>query len=643
MRQQQKAAIIPFKIKREEADSSSNSLLRHELLRGTGKTANSICQRPKEESLHDIIENVFTDPSEGEASDFATPGERDKQNERDERNERDEQEESDAVNPSQLALGMTEFSDFLNLNGYAVTERDLERAFRIFNSSGGDISSEQDTVMVFQTVFCKSRKQYETFSQLFHTFLKTRQEYVEQKQKQSEIRIQRQKAAEEKEELDRQLEAAEQNAKVAMQAATMNWNAKTPVDEKDAEKMQKYGKDIQFQSSLLQILSQGKQPSGTTKADVKAGEEELLRKAAEALKNGDLKTAQNCNKLMSMLHKYNQALSDSDAARKRFLEDQTKKAESQKNKIRREINKRENLLAQTKRTQREIDEKLRELSKQKPMEDSITWKDHAVNHREEFRTTGGSVQCFGEEMPEWAGKDFKKLSEMEKEEMRRYLKENVLQFRTRLTRHIDEMDRSHIDIGKTIRGACKTGGIPMRLHYKKPKQGKTDLVLMLDISGSCKEASGMMMTFMYLLRAAFPHGSKAFCFVNSLYDVSEIMNARSDVDMAMDRVFSTIPTKGVYSDYGVPIQNMYNKYLPKITKDTILIFMGDARNNKRDPKINEFRAMCRKAKRAYWLNTEPVDEWDTADSIASLYGKYTDMFETVNPKEIIEFIANGVK
>lgn len=615
--QMQKAPIMPSNINREGADPSSDSLLRHEMLRGSGKAV-STRQQSKEESMHDIIENFFAEPS-------------------------GEQEKPDVVDPSQLTLGMTEFSDFLNLNGFSVTERDLERSFRIFNSSGGDISSEKDTMMVFQTVFCKSRKQYETFPQMFHTFLKTRQEYAEQKQKQSEIRIQRQKAAKEKEELDRQFKAAEQNAKAAMQAATMNWNAKAPIDEKDAEKMQKYGKGIQFQSSLLQILAQGKQPYGATKADVKAGEEELLKKAAESLKSGDLKTAQNCNKLMSMLHKYNQALSDSEAARKRFLEDQTKKAESQKNKIRREINKRENLLAKTEETQREIDKKLKELSEQKPMEDSITWKDHAVNHRKEFRTTGGSVQCFGNEMPEWADKDFKKLSEIEKREMRQYLKENVLQFRTRLTRHIDEMDRSHIDIGKTIRGACKTGGIPMKLHYKKPKPGKTDLVLVLDISGSCKEASGMMMTFMYLLRAAFPHGSRAFCFVNSLYDVSEIMDVRSDVDTAMDRVLSTIPTKGVYSDYGVPIQTMYDKYLPKITKDTILIFMGDARSNKRDPKINEFRAMCRKAKRAYWLNTEPVNEWDTADSIASLYGKYTDMFETVNPKEIMEFIANGVK
>lgn len=636
---QQKATIIPSNINREEADPSSDSLLRHELLRGSGKAA-SAHHQSKEESMHDVIENFFAEPSEDNMANFARPNE---QSEPNERNEHDEQEKPDVVDPSQLALGMTEFSDFLNLNGLSVTEGDLERAFRVFASSGGDAANEKDTTLIFQTVFCKNRQQYESFPNLFHTFLKTRREYVEQKQKQSEIHIQRQKAIQEKEELDKKLQEAAQNVLQTARDARANWDAQTPIDQKDSEKMQKYGKGMRFQNSLLQILSQGKQPIGATRADVKAGEEELLKKAAEALKSGDLKTAQNCNKLMSLLHKYNEAIADSETAKERFIREQIQKAESEKNKIQKELKKRDALLAETEKTQKIIDEKLRELSKSESVEDHTTWKDHAVNHRAQFQTTGGSVQCFGQEMPEWADKDFKKLSEVEKKEMRRYLKENVLQFRTRLTRHIDEMDRSHIDIGKTIRGACKTGGIPMKLHYRRPKPGKTDLVLMLDISGSCKEASGMMMTFMYLLRTAFPHGSRAFCFVNSLYDVSEIMDVRSDVDTAMERILSTIPTRGVYSDYGIPIQTMYDKYLPKITKDTILIFMGDARSNKRDPKIYEFRAMCRKAKRAYWLNTEAVSKWDHADSVASLYGQYADMFETVNPKEIMEFIANGVR
>ena len=41
-------------------------------------------------------------------------------------------------------------------------------------------------------------------------------------------------------------------------------------------------------------------------------------------------------------------------------------------------------------------------------------------------------------------------------------------------------------------------------EYKELKKpGKTNLILILDVSGSCKEASEMMITFMYLLQSVF--------------------------------------------------------------------------------------------------------------------------------------------
>jgi len=555
----------------------------------------------------------------------------------------EDSEEPAAVCPSQLVSGMTELSDFLNLNGLPVTERDLERAFRMMSSSGGDITSDYDTAMVFRTAFCRSREQYEAFPELFRTFLKTRQEAAEQREKKDKIRLQKQQALQEKEKLDIQMTEAERAAEQALQEARQNWNPDVPIDQKDLDHMQTYGKSVSFESPLLQELSKGKQIFSVSKKDVRDGEEELLQKAADALKAGDLKTAQSLKKMMNLLRKYSRAFLDTDAARQRFIDDQTKEAEKKKNQIKRELARIENLMRQAERTQKEIDQRLNELTVLERRDGSLTVKAGSEHHRAQFRTSGGAVYSFGQGVPDWAEKNFTTLSAQEKRDMRQYLKENILQFRTKLTKHIDEMDRAHIDIGATIRGACRTGGIPMLLHYKKPRPGKTDLVLLLDISGSCREASGMMMTFMYLLRSAFPRGSRAFCFVNSLHDVSAIMDAKSDIDTAMRRVLNVIPTRGVYSDYGVPIQMLYDKYLPKITKDTILIVMGDARGNRHDPKIYEFRAMCRKAKRAYWLNTEPVSEWDTADSDASLYGTYADMFETVNPKEIMEFIANGVR
>ena len=71
--------------------------------------------------------------------------------------------------------------------------------------------------------------------------------------------------------------------------------------------------------------------------------------------------------------------------------------------------------------------------------------------------------------------------------------------------------------------------------------------------------------------------------------------------------------------------------------------MGDARNNRNDPCYNELKFLCRKAKRAYWLNTEEISEWDSADSIASGYARYAKMFEVTNVAELTGFIRDGIK
>ena len=57
---------------------------------------------------------------------------------------------------------------------------------------------------------------------------------------------------------------------------------------------------------------------------------------------------------------------------------------------------------------------------------------------------------------------------------------------------------------------------------------------------------------------------------------------------------------------------------------TTLIVMGDARNNYREPGLEAFRSLAERSRRLYWLNPEPRDEWDTTDSIMSVYGPACD-------------------
>lgn len=269
--------------------------------------------------------------------------------------------------------------------------------------------------------------------------------------------------------------------------------------------------------------------------------------------------------------------------------------------------------------------------------DSLTLKPSSVIHRADF-IGGGSVQIMDEEFVQISEKAFKKLTDVDKRKIRDYLRQNLLAFKTRMTRNINSQRRLVLNIEETIRESIRTCGQPMNLVYKQPKRSKADLILILDVSGSCKDASELMLTFIGILKEIFPRGCSAFAFVNSLYDISKVYETE-DVEQATKRILSMIPSVGQYSNYERPLKSMWEEYRNRISKDSMVIFIGDARNNKNDAGEEYIRNICRKAKCAYWLNTDVRQKWDQGDSIASVYGHYAKMYETGNIRQLLGFIS----
>lgn len=92
-------------------------------------------------------------------------------------------------------------------------------------------------------------------------------------------------------------------------------------------------------------------------------------------------------------------------------------------------------------------------------------------------------------------KPFKKLTEAEKNQMREYLRQNLLAFKTRMTRNINSKRRLSLNLEETMRESIRTCGQPINLIYKQPRRSKADLVLFWMCPDSCKDASEMMLTF----------------------------------------------------------------------------------------------------------------------------------------------------
>ena len=147
-----------------------------------------------------------------------------------------------------------------------------------------------------------------------------------------------------------------------------------------------------------------------------------------------------------------------------------------------------------------------------------------------------------------------------------------------------------------------------------------------------------MLVFMHAMKEVFPGGCSTYAFTNKLYDISEFMEM-DDAAAAVSEVLKAIPRSGAYSNYEIPFRTFYNSNMSKVTGDSYVYIIGDARNNKNRSGEEYVKAIARKAKKAFWLNTEEMSDWNTGDSIIGTYAKYiTKVAQTTTAAELLGFL-----
>ena len=266
-------------------------------------------------------------------------------------------------------------------------------------------------------------------------------------------------------------------------------------------------------------------------------------------------------------------------------------------------------------------------------------KEQSISHRAEFNKALARNAVRSKHVGDMVlEKNFSKMTDAEKRQIADYIKDNARKFRTKMSRKIRANKASRIDIPATIKKSCQTGGVPLRLIHQKPVRQKSNLILILDVSGSCKNASEMMLVFMHAMKEVFPGGCKTYAFTNRLYDISKFFDT-DNPNETVKSVLDAIPRSGAYSNYEVPFRTFYNEHMSEVTGDSHIYFIGDARNNKNASGEDYVKAIAIKAKKAFWLNTEEVDKWNHGDSIMGVYAKYmTRVAQTVTPAELLGFL-----
>ena len=92
-----------------------------------------------------------------------------------------------------------------------------------------------------------------------------------------------------------------------------------------------------------------------------------------------------------------------------------------------------------------------------------------------------------------------------------------------------------------------------------------------------------------------------------------------------------------YSDYDRAFGIYENEYMNDVSKDTIVLLLGDARNNRNDARVLTFKRIQDLSKAVYWLNPEDKEKWNHGDSVIGKYQTYANgVLETVNTKQLLQ-------
>ena len=206
---------------------------------------------------------------------------------------------------------------------------------------------------------------------------------------------------------------------------------------------------------------------------------------------------------------------------------------------------------------------------------------------------------------------FEKFSDLDYDEARDALAPLVRRFRIRLGRRLRLARAGRIDFRRTIRAGLQRGGALVDLKFRSRRPRHVDLVILADISGSVRYAAQLMLELI-----AGAHG----CFrrVTSFVYVDHLAEA----DFEQGHLVMT-PALDLYarSDFGRVLGELWARRAGLLTRATIVVIMGDGRNNRLPARADLVREIARSCRGVVWLNPEDPARWGTGDSAIKQYAR----------------------
>ncbi len=223
--------------------------------------------------------------------------------------------------------------------------------------------------------------------------------------------------------------------------------------------------------------------------------------------------------------------------------------------------------------------------------------------------------------------------------MRREIQPLARRLATRLSREQHRRTRGPLDFRRTVRASMSTGGVPMETRHRPRTPGRTDLVVLCDVSGSVANFASFTLMLVFALREQF-NRVRAFTFVDEVHEVTDRFTNSLDPAETMRELAASARHATLWgrTNYGRAFTRFADQHADALTPKTNLIVLGDARSNHGDLALPVVKDLVYFARHSWWLNPEHVRSWNTGDSAARAYGRLIPMMECRNLTQLGEFV-----
>jgi uncharacterized protein with von Willebrand factor type A (vWA) domain len=243
-----------------------------------------------------------------------------------------------------------------------------------------------------------------------------------------------------------------------------------------------------------------------------------------------------------------------------------------------------------------------------------------------------------------ADRDMLQLSSLELGELRRVVQPLARQLAARISSHRRLRSTGRLDPRRTVRRSLQAGGVPLDVVMRRRHPHRPDLVLLCDVSGSVAEFAQFTFTLVHALHDELRR-VRSFAFVDGIAEVTDLFESAQH----QIHVNRFVERRGVlgddgHSDYGRAFTRFVDQHLADaVTSRSTVIICGDARTNYRPDGAEALRAIAEQARRVFWLNPEPEEEWGATDSAMDDYRAYCrGAFEVRSLRQLGDVIASLV-